>query len=415
METTALPCDLDALGDAQQFALYGRTWSLNDPEFQHALARAHQTGDRPRCLCTPAGLDMYVARHQRYRVKRLPDSGPQHHPTCPSYEPDGACSGLGPLVGDAVRDAGSDRVELRVDFPWVRLQGRAVPPGPPGERGEVANPRARMSLRAVLHYLFERAGFNRWTPAMAGKRHQGVLHKYLMEVAAGIAVKGVPLADRLYVPERFDERRMAEVAVRRSEKLAITHPQDGCAPMALMVGDFKCCEPGDLARRLWIRHMPDLPLLLAPQGWQRLVRVHRPLLEAHDADGGRRLRLVVAALVRAHRSLGFEIDTACLMLTSRDWIPLEGLSELTLVEALVAQQRRFFKPLRYDAPTAALFANALLLDAGPRPVALHLLSAFMPAPDRVAKEHLVQADTGSAWVWSVEQSMPQFPLPAALR
>lgn len=409
MDATDLPGDLNVLGDAQQFALYGRTWSLNDPEFQQALARAHQNGQRPRCLCTPAGLDMYVARHERYRVKRLPDSGPQHHPSCPSYEPEDACSGLGYLVGDAVRDAGSDQVELRVDFPWVRLHGRAVPSGPPGDCGEVANPRARMSLRAVMNYLFERAGFNRWTPAMAGKRHQGVLHKYLMDAAVGIAVKGVPLAERLYVPERFDERRMAEVAARRSEKLAILRPQDGCSPMALVIGDLKACEPGDLVHRLWIRHMPDLPLLQAPQGWQRLVRAYRPLLEAHDADGGRRLRLVMGALVRARRSCGYEIDTGHLMLTNRDWIPLEGPHELPLVEALVAQQRRFFKPLRYDAPTAALFANVLLLDGGPRPVAMHLFSDLMSEKDRAIKERLLQANNGSSWVWSVEQSMPSLP------
>lgn len=155
--------------------------------------------------------------------------------------------------------------------------------------------------------------------------------------------------------------------------------------------------------------MPDLPLLLEPQGWQRLVRAYRPLLEAHEADGGRRLRLVVAALVRARRPFTHEIDTACLMLASRDWIPLEGQHELPLVEALVAQQRRFFKPLRYDARTAAFFANALLLDAGPSPVPLHLVSAFMSAQDRAVKDRLLQAATPTAWAWPLESPMPSLP------
>jgi hypothetical protein len=41
-----------------------------------------------------------------------------------------------------------------------------------------------MSLRALLHFLYERAGFNRWYPAMEGRRNQGVLHKYLCEAAS---------------------------------------------------------------------------------------------------------------------------------------------------------------------------------------------------------------------------------------
>ena len=47
-----------------------------------------------------------------------------------------------------------------------------------------------MSLHALMHFLFERAGFNRWSPAMEGKRNQGVLHKYLMNAAEDVMVKG---------------------------------------------------------------------------------------------------------------------------------------------------------------------------------------------------------------------------------
>lgn len=311
--------------DGQRFRLGGRLWRADDPGLQESLARAHATGERPRCQCRAPGVDMYIARHQRFLVKRMPQTGDRHHPACPSYEPDGACSGLGRLIGDAVQNTGPDRVALRVDFPWSRVQGRSSAPATLSEPGDIATPRHRMSLRAVLHYLFERAGFNRWTPAMAGKRNQAVLQKYLMEAAAGVVVNGCDLAERLYVPEPFDERHKAEQAARRRERLAITRPQEGRSPMALVVGDLKRTEPGELFHRLWVRHMPDTPLLLAPQGWGRLVRAYRPLLEAHDAHADHSVRLVVAALVRCRHPFAFEIDSVCLMLASRDWIPLEGL------------------------------------------------------------------------------------------
>jgi hypothetical protein len=85
-----------------------------------------------------------------------------------------------------------------------------VPRGEPQEVAEIGVPRRQMTLRALMHFLFERAGFNRWSPAMAGKRNQGVVRKYLLEAAEEIMVKGVPLAERLYVPEPFSESAKAE-------------------------------------------------------------------------------------------------------------------------------------------------------------------------------------------------------------
>ena len=45
---------------------------------------------------------------------------------------------------------------------------------------------------------------------MEGKRNQGVVHKYLLEAAEDILIKGVPLAQRLYVPEAFSESTKTE-------------------------------------------------------------------------------------------------------------------------------------------------------------------------------------------------------------
>jgi hypothetical protein len=83
--------------------------------------------------------------------------------------------------------------------------------------------------------------------------------------------------------------------------------------------------------------------------------------------------------------------------------------ELPLIQALVAQQRRFVKPLRYDARSVSEFATALLLDAGPVAVPLHLLSPFMSPAERLAKERAISASGAAAWVWRTEDSMPALP------
>jgi uncharacterized protein DUF1173 len=394
--------------EIQRFAIKGRVIEADDPQLQDALTHVYDTPERPRCLCVPGGVEMYVARHRQFVVKRMPDSGSAHHPGCPSYEPELQCSGLGELVGEAVLESEPGHVELRVDFPWTRMIGRGVPRGVPQDVSEVEVPGRRMSLRALMHYLFERAGFNRWSPAMAGKRNQGVLRKYLLEAAEEIMVKGVPLSERLYVPEPFSESTKAEAAQRRREKLTVLTPRDGQMPLAVVIGEFKASESTAQGCRVWIRHMPDAPLLIAGRSWARIERAFAPLFEARDADTDHRVRLILAALIRARREHTYEVDAASLMLASEQWIPIEGVHELPLIAALVAQRRRFVKPLRYDARSAAAFANAMLLDAGPASVPLHVVSAFMEPRERAAKESAIAASGQDAWVWWTDHPMPTF-------
>lgn len=394
--------------DIQRFSIQGRVLGIYDPQLQSALTQIHETPERPRCLCVPGGVEMYVAHHRQFVVKRMPETGSLHHPGCPSYEPGLQQSGLGELVGEAVLESELGTVELRVDFPWTRFVGRSVPRGEPQDAAEVDVPRRRMSLRALVHFLFERAGFNRWSPAMEGKRNQGVLHKYLQAAAQNVEIKGVGLANRLYVPEPFSEATKAAVAQRRREKLAFLQPREGQNPLAVVIGEFKASDVTPLGRRIWVKHMPDAPLLMAAKAWERVERVFASLLEARDADNGHKARLMVAALIRARREHTYEIDVASLMLTSEHWIPVEGVHELPLVQALIDQHRHFVKPLRYDAKHAASFPNALLLDAGAVPIPLHVVSAFLDPKEQAAKALILKNGDEKLWAWHTNEPMPAF-------
>ncbi len=395
----------------QRLAIKGCVLAVDDDRLQDALAAVYESQERPRCLCVPGGIEMYVARHREYVVKRMPETGKQHHPDCSSFEPDPQESGLGELMGEAVLEREAGQVELRVDFPWTRSCGRGVARSEPRDVAEVGVAQRRMSLRALTHYLFERAGFNRWSPAMEGKRSQGVLYKYLQEAAQGLTVKGVALADRLYVPEPFSEATRFEAAQRRRTKLAVLRPDDAQAPLAIVLGEFKAVDSAASGSRVWIKHMPDAPLLVANKTWERMVRVFAPLFEARDADTGHKARLIMTALIRARREHTYEIDAASMMLTSAQCIPVEGVHELPLIDALVAAHRRFIKPLRYDARREVAFPNALLLDSGPQAVPLHVVSPFMDPKVRQAREAVISGAGMAVWSWRTTD--PMGPLPAA--
>lgn len=405
MALAALPCE----AELQRFAIGGRVWHAEEAGIQQALGAIYGTPERPRCLCMSGGIEMYVAQLRAFVVKRMPNTGDRHHPRCASFEPEATQSGFGVLSGSAVIEHETGRAELRVDFPWTRRPGHGVGPRSPTEPGQVESTARRMSLRALMHFLFDRAGFNRWTPAMAGRRNWGVIRKFLLEAAEQIDVAGGPLTDRLFVPEVFDESAKADAARRRREKLAILKPHDGTTPLALVIGELKTVEAVEDGRRVWIRHMPDAPLLVEDRLWQRVVHRHAPIFEARDADTGLRVRLVMAALIRARREFTYEIDSASLMMTSEQWIPVEGVHELPLIDALVTQGRSFLKPLRYDAPSAEAFANVLLLDAGPEVRPLHLLSPYMDERARTLKQRAIRGASSASWVWETDKVMPTLP------
>jgi Protein of unknown function (DUF1173) len=396
--------------EPQLFEIAGEVVEAQDPALQQLLERVHGTSTRPRCLCVTGGVEMYVARHWRYVIKRLPGTGKSHAPSCPAYELDPGVSGRQQL-SDAI-DERAGQFLLRVDFPWARTvhddgQGERTLACAEGQAERKVL--RRMSLKALTHFLFDQAGFTRWSPAMDGKRTQGVLQKYLQQAAADLIVQGVPLSERLYVPEPFSEATHQAAARRRREKLAFLQPTDGRYPLAVVIGEFKGVERGAAGYRLWIKHLPDAPLLASAPTWQRIERAFAAVLEARDADGPVQARLLVTALIRARRENTYELDTACLSLSSDQWVLVDHPRELPLVNALVAQRRRFFKPLRYDLRSGAPIPNVLLLDAGRQPVGMHVLSPFMKPAERRAKEAAIATATGPVWSWETGTPVPPLP------
>jgi hypothetical protein len=401
----------DAMEPTRYF-VKGRTYASGDPGLQDALARIYGSSERARCMCVPGGVQMYIAKHAEYVVKRMPDTGRQHHPTCPSFEPEPGMSGLGELLGEAIIEHSPDQVEVRTDFPISRMPGRMAPRGEAvADPAEVHAPRKRMSLRALLHYLYERAGFNRWYPAMEGRRNQGVLHKYLSEAAKGVLLKGAALDERLYVPEPFRSECKDEIGERRRKKLALLlSPEDAARfKMAILVGEYNGSEPTNVGRRIIVKHMPDAPLYIESKAWERVELSYGAILQARDADVARKPRVMMAALIYAKREHVYQVDTLSLMLTTDQWIPLDGLHELPLIEALQREARAFMKPLKYDARTSAGFPNVLLLDCGGSPFPLHVVSPFADAKERAMKERAIVGNCPMTWVWRTDCGIPALP------
>ena len=69
------------------------------------------------------GIEMYVARlGYGFIVKRMPSTGSQHAPDCPSYEPPAEFSGLGQVLGSAItEDPATGETTLKLDFSMSKI------------------------------------------------------------------------------------------------------------------------------------------------------------------------------------------------------------------------------------------------------------------------------------------------------
>ena len=61
--------DFENALELTRYFIKGRTYTCADPQLQERLSRVYGASERPRCMCVPGGVEMYIAKHADYVVK----------------------------------------------------------------------------------------------------------------------------------------------------------------------------------------------------------------------------------------------------------------------------------------------------------------------------------------------------------
>ena len=374
--------------------------------FMEALAAAHAAGHRPLCLCTGRRLEMYVARlGETFIVKRMPNTGSHHAPDCPSYEPPADMSGLGQVLGSAIReDPVTGLVSLRLGFPMSKASGRSTCPTVSGEESRVASDGTKLSLRGLLHYLWDQAELTKWQPGFAGKRSWATVRKHVLQAAENKVTRGEALRSRLYVPEVFVVERREEINSRRLAQWMQSISHVGPARhLMLMVAEVKEIVHARYGFKAVIKHVPDQAFALDAVLYRRMAKRFEGGLTLWGASDS--LHMVAAATFDINDAGVPTIEELSLMPTSREWIPVEDRFELNLVDALVGSSRRFLKSLRYNAPSDTTTASAVLLDTVDAPCPL-----YINGPHAAGSRATLPPCEPDAWLWEpTALKMPALP------
>lgn len=344
----------------------GRVYAAGDPAIDDAIAGAYASHRRPRCLCRPGGVEMYVARlGGGYIVKRMPETGSDHAPDCPSFEPPAELSGLAQALGTAiVENTVSGETSLKLAFALSKARGQTLSPPRPGTLGgSAAAASRRLSLRALLHYLWDQAQLTQWRPGFFGKRSWAVVRQHLLRAAEQKVVGGLPLLARLYIPETFALDEMDAIHRRRRDSWAAAapHPEQP-QPLMLMIGEVKGIGPAHRGHKAMIKHVPDLGFAMDDALHQSMGRTFSRELEVWSASAD--IRMVMGACFQLSAGGTPAIARLCLMPVTRQWLPVETVPEHQLIDRLVRERRAFRKLLRYDLGHRDRLASVVLTDAG---------------------------------------------------
>ena len=389
----------------------GRRYETGAPGFAEAIAEAYAAGHRPRCLCLVEGVEMYVARlGDGLIVKRMPCSGTHHAPDCPSYEPPAECSGLGQVLGSAItEDPATGETNLKLDFAMSRISGRPAMPVACGADASVATDGTRLTLRGLLHYLWDQAGLTRWHPGFAGRRNWATVRRHLLQAAEGKIAKGAALQARLYIPEVFSVEQRDAINARRLAQWVHAKGSPGKPQQfMLLVAEVKGIEPARYGYRAVVKHVPEQAFAIDETIYRRMGRRFERELSLWGTAGN--LHMVVIATFGVSEAGVPTIAELCLMTVTGEWLPVEDSFEQQLVERLVHDQRSFVKGLRYNLPPWQPVASAILTDVGEAPCALWVTSQGPDSLHGLATGEVALMDQLQAWTWHVTKAaMPLLP------
>lgn len=395
----------------RHFKIGGDIYTDESPDLQDVLAAAYESRERPLCMCRENGLPMYVAHMAgQYIIKRMPLSGGEHDPCCDSHEPLYELSGLGSLIGGAIQlDAQSGMAALKLDFSLSRTGSRTISQQSGLVSGSVVGETRKLSLRALLHYLWHEAELTTWTARWSGKRHWWNVRWHLQEAARQMIVKGQPLLETLFVPETFRVDRKEEIEKRRAEALAgAAAPASGPRKLMILVGEVKGFEPARVGRKLVVRHLPSFPFMVDDDLHRRLRARFESEFSLWEAD--ERSHLVTAATFGLNPAGLAVVEEIALMIVSENWIPYESIYEKKLVDVLAQRREKSVKGMRYNLAVDRPIANAIV-HKSEQAVALYVVPAGADEEFEASLEEMIAArpEIGS-WVWRIGNGeMPALP------
>lgn len=387
---------------------------------QEPLQQVWTQRGRVLCLCTVPPRKLVIrARSGQFHLAVWPGDGPRHDPECPFHcHP---AEGLEELRSSTALDENVDGFVIQPGFALQRrlYQAEAPPvtPAPIDSRRARAPmgaaPRRNMPLLGLLHFLWDGARLNRWRPGWS-RRYWRVARE-LNAMAHQGRLGDRPLDECLYIPPQF---RADQVAAINAGFEAFVAPLRRSATKPAVLSGLILAQLGGMQSvtggwRIVLKQTAESVFLTHAQH-ANLTRRHIRAMTVVNAPADSPTRVFGLLHVESSPKGSLRLIDAALMVTSRDYVPVDTNYEVQLVRELIRHDRSFVKPLHFGSARAEHLPDLVLLDTKPA-TCVEIFGAnttgYLQLKDEKIRGHRARGDAVWTWQACAGEPLPDLPAP----
>jgi hypothetical protein len=237
-----------------------------------------------------------------------------------------------------------------------------------------------LSLRALLHYLWDQAELTRWHPGFEGKRSWATVRKQLLNASQNLFTRGEALLCRLHIPEVFSVDQRDAINARRVAQFADLAAKAGTPQrLMLLVAEVKEIVPARYGFKAVIKHVPDQAFMLDEQLYRRMGRRFESELALWGAADNLHM-VMIATFAVSEVGVPTVVELSLMPVTQR-WLPVQDAFEAQWIDRLVRAQRSFIKILGYNTQLQQGDASVVLTDTGTEATTLRIAPRVDAATD----------------------------------
>jgi hypothetical protein len=328
---------------------YALDW-LSDPtnpKAQRLFGRHYQSPVRPKCNCLVDGRsrDLVIKKRNRFFLAKIPGTGDNHSPWCDLHgttptdatRPDGKIPAI-IEIGDKLDINLSSYMELPTLNESLNLANR------PNVHSGNGSGRNSVTLLGLLQFLWQKSNLHIWFPNRNFPRNFNTVQKSIDGLASLICIRKRRLANLLVMPIwRKGIDRAKNLELNRQNLFKQTSKSGQAGVIIGMVNRWIPSKTGDGSVGLGFDLLDKL-LWISPETATTVEQSYAQLIKEIRQDD----RQIVAIATVFRNGDYCTISDIALMRTNTQFIPVDSSYELLVANKLIAENRKFRKPLRLE-------------------------------------------------------------------